>query len=405
MEQFDALRVAVVGGDGVVARFPGVLCVACADEPAALRPLLDIVRTSAGPDPGRAMARKLAAWLAGSIDGPASGLRFGTVGAAGEELALFLFGDVSALVPEAGVTLSGTESAAWLDRLLPRSASSIVLTIDEVPTPPELLAGVSDLRVGVVPGSAAVLLGATEPAEVSPSRRSHVAATDPALERELIATDVPTQLAPAQSTEIPVLREPRRSEPILGVAHTEPVRPPLPVGDPAAVPGRPPPVDSAPDVPQARGHLCSRGHLNAPRSHFCVLCGVQMNARAGVLVLGPRPPLGLLVFDDGATYTVDAEYLVGRMPELDERARSGALRSIVVEDDSGSVSRVHAEVRVNGWDVLVVDVGSRNGTYLAMPGERCWSRLAPGQGKRLVPGARVRLGARTFIFESPSGVR
>ena len=32
-----------------------------------------------------------------------------------------------------------------------------------------------------------------------------------------------------------------------------------------------------------------------------------------------RPPLGLLVFDDGSTYTVDAEYLIGRMPEADPR--------------------------------------------------------------------------------------
>ena len=46
------------------------------------------------------------------------------------------------------------------------------------------------------------------------------------------------------------------------------------------------------------------------------------------LVRGPRPPLGLLVFDDGATYTVDADYLVGRMPDGDERVRSGELRAI-----------------------------------------------------------------------------
>jgi hypothetical protein len=402
VEQFDAQRLAVVGGDGVVARFPGVFCVAQADEPAALRPLLDIIRAAAGPDPGRSMGRKLAAWLAGIIDAPSNGLRFGTVGAAGEELAVFLFGGVTASIPEAGATLSGTESAAWLDRLLPRTASPIVLAIDGIAVPPETSGGVSDLRVGVVPGSAAVLLDAAEPEEVSAPLLAQAAVTGP--HGGLIAADV-TELAPALSTETPVLQQPRRTEPISGVPPTEPARPPLELGAPSAVPGRPPPVDSAPDVPQARGHLCSRGHLNDPRSHFCVLCGIRMNERTGVLVLGPRPPLGLLVFDDGATYTVDAEYLVGRMPDIDERVRTGALRSIVVDDRSGSVSRVHAEVRVNEWDVLVVDTGSRNGTYLAMPGERSWSRLAPGQGKRLVPGARVRLGPRTFIFESPSGVR
>ncbi len=162
---------------------------------------------------------------------------------------------------------------------------------------------------------------------------------------------------------------------------------------------------SGPGPGEARGHLCSRGHLNDPRSHFCVLCGIRMNERTGVLVIGSRPPLGLLVLDDGATYTVDAEYLVGRMPESDERVRSGALRSIVVEDRSGAVSRVHAEVRVDGWDVVLVDSGSRNGTHVAGPGEPAWTTLPAGQSHRLVPGTRVRLGARTFVFESPSGVR
>jgi len=130
-----------------------------------------------------------------------------------------------------------------------------------------------------------------------------------------------------------------------------------------------------------------------------------MNERTGVLVLGLRPPLGLLVFDDGSTYTVDAEYLVGRMPEGDERVVSGSLRPIAIEDKSGAVSRVHIEVRLAGWDVMLVDSGSRNGTFLALPGEEEWTALPPRESRRLVPGTRVRLGGRTFVFESPSGVR
>jgi len=217
------------------------------------------------------------------------------------------------------------------------------------------------------------------------------------------ATGVAGAVAPAN----PVA--PRRAERIFGVAPAEPARPPLalgaPVGAPASVVQDEPTRAAVQEQPQAQGHLCARGHLNDPRSHFCVLCGIRMNERTGVLVIGSRPPLGLLVFDDGSTYTVDAEYLVGRMPEADQRVRSGVLRAIIIEDRSGSVSRVHAEVRVNGWDVMLVDSGSRNGTYLAGPGEPGWTPLPPHQSKRLVPGTRVRLGARTFVFESPSGVR
>jgi FHA domain-containing protein len=119
----------------------------------------------------------------------------------------------------------------------------------------------------------------------------------------------------------------------------------------------------------------------------------------------PRPPVGLLVFDDGATYTVDAEYLMGRMPEADPRVASGAVRSLALEDSSGAVSRVHAQIVVNGWEALLVDVGSRNGTFVSPPGEQGWTQLPAGETHRLVPGTRVRIGGRSFQFEAPSGAR
>ncbi|OLT11229.1 hypothetical protein BJF78_27495 [Pseudonocardia sp. CNS-139] len=177
----------------------------------------------------------------------------------------------------------------------------------------------------------------------------------------------------------------------------EPPRPPLP----AAPEVEPDPLDST----QVNGRRCGRGHLNDPRLGQCAFCGLPVEDGGGQLVAGPRPALGLLVFDDGTTYSVDAEYLVGRMPEGDSRVAGGALRSLAVEDPSGAVSRVHAEVRVSGWDVLLADAGSRNGTFVSGPGEPEWTQLPEGQTHRLVPGTRVRLGGRSFLFESPSGVR
>ena len=228
---------------------------------------------------------------------------------------------------------------------------------------------------------------------------------------------------PPTPEEPPAVRAPRRAERI-DQAPPPPPRAPLTPGRPLSptragkptpphpgTPPRPEPTtdrhDDSPvvDGPRTRGHLCSRGHLNDPRSHFCVLCGIRMNELTGELVFGARPPLGLLVFDDGATFTVDAEYLVGRMPDVDERVRNGSLRSIVIEDRSGAISRVHAEVRVQGWDVLLVDSRSRNGTHIAEPGATAWTPVPVGRSHRLVPGTRVRLGNRTFLFESPSGVR
>jgi hypothetical protein len=446
------VRAVVLPGDGVVARYPGVVCVARCPDAEPLARLLEVCAAVAGPDAGRALARRLAAWLAGA-DAPPDGLQFGTVATAGESVAVFLSGAVDAVV--GGARLSGADAAAWLDRLVPASGGPVRLALsgagDAGP-----LAALHDLREGAVPGAGVELVpaGAAAPADAPPSAPStprrinaqptlvDVEAVDDrdAAPPALVKAAAPTPVPPVPAPPVPVppvpgppvpapagssapdvegtgpvapvapaapLRAPVRAEAILGVAPAEPPRAPLEAGDAAgtgsrSVRGAAP---AGPGPGEARGHLCSRGHLNDPRSHFCVLCGIRMNERTGVLVIGSRPPLGLLVFDDGATYTVDAEYLVGRMPESDERVRSGELRSIVVEDRSGAVSRVHAEVRVDGWDVVLVDSGSRNGTYIAGPGEPAWSTLPAGQSRRLVPGTRVRLGARTFVFESPSGVR
>jgi hypothetical protein len=195
---------------------------------------------------------------------------------------------------------------------------------------------------------------------------------------------------------------PLRAERILGAPPAESPRAPLEAGTPAG--GVETPEDPLDDS-QVRGQMCERGHLNDPRLSLCAFCGAHVEETGGQLVAGPRPALGLIVFEDGTTYTVDAEYLVGRMPEGDPRVAAGALRSLSVEDPSGAVSRVHAEVRVTGWDVLLTDVGSRNGTFVSDQGEQEWTQLPSGQTHRLLPGTRVRLGGRSFLFESPSGAR
>ncbi len=487
-------RAVVLAGDGVVARFPGLVCVARCPDPAPVARLLEVCAAAAGDEPGRVLARRLAAWLAG-VDAPPADLLFGTIAAAGASRAVFLSGEVEARLGD--LHLSGADSAAWLDRLVPAGTGAARLVLPGVADgpPPALL----DLRDGVVAGAGVELVAgeritadpvvqerAAVPAERAPrpapdpSRRpgnalptlvdvEPVSVEDaapagvdapgepdpvptppvgvPAAERAAPDQARPEPAPVAQdrggagpdgdgpdavgpdavgpdavgqdavgpdavgtgpiAAARPSLRAPQRAEAILGVAPAEPARAPLEAGDAVGTGERSvrPAAATGPAAGEARGHLCSRGHLNDPRSHFCVLCGIRMNERTGVLVVGQRPPLGLLVFDDGATYTVDAEYLVGRMPESDERVRSGALRAIVVEDRSGAVSRVHAEIRVDGWDVVLVDSGSRNGTHVAGPGEPAWSPLPARHTHRLVPGTRVRMGARTFVFESPSGVR
>ncbi|CAA9408377.1 MAG: hypothetical protein AVDCRST_MAG66-1891, partial [uncultured Pseudonocardia sp.] len=134
-------RAVVLAGDGVVARFPGLVCVARCPDPEPVARLLEVCAAAAGDEPGRVLARRLAAWLAG-VDGPPADLVFGTIAAAGASRAVFLSGDVEARLGDLG--LSGADSAAWLDRLVPAGTGEARLALPGVADgpPPALL----DLR-------------------------------------------------------------------------------------------------------------------------------------------------------------------------------------------------------------------------------------------------------------------
>jgi FHA domain len=197
----------------------------------------------------------------------------------------------------------------------------------------------------------------------------------------------------------PKLRSPRLSEQIHRSHRHEARRPPLPLAGAKVAAPRPGARDQPSHV-VVKGFRCSRNHLNDPRVSFCSVCGIRMDQRTGILIDGRRPPLGLLVLDIGATFVLDDNYLLGRNPETDEAVVSGRLRPIRLDDDSGTLSRVHAEIRLQGWDVVLIDRGSANGTYVAAANQPGWTRLAPPEAFVLAPGTHVRTGRRMFTFES-----
>jgi pSer/pThr/pTyr-binding forkhead associated (FHA) protein len=120
-----------------------------------------------------------------------------------------------------------------------------------------------------------------------------------------------------------------------------------------------------------------------------------MQQRTQQLERGRRPSLGVMVFDDGSTYALDADYLIGREPET-----APGLRPLRLADEERTLSRKHASVRREGWDVVVLDEGSANGTFVLPSGATEWQRVEPGTQVVLDPGARVALGQRSFLFES-----
>jgi hypothetical protein len=125
---FDRLSAGILAGRGVVARYPGVVCVADAAGAEPVRALVALCAAVAGFEPGRPLARRLAAWLSGP-DAPPSSLRFGTLADAGDRWAVFLSGAVSLHDAGADTTIPGAEAAAWPDRLV-TPGGPLVLLLD-----------------------------------------------------------------------------------------------------------------------------------------------------------------------------------------------------------------------------------------------------------------------------------
>lgn len=135
---------------------------------------------------------------------------------------------------------------------------------------------------------------------------------------------------------------------------------------------------------------CPSGHPNPPGRGSCRSCEALLSPEALVRAVA-RPSLGWLRFDDGDTVPVDEDLVLGRRPPEDGRRRQ------VLTGDR--VSRHHAEIVLRGWEVLLHDPGSRNGTYVVSAGSDEPVRVDGEVPIRLEHGARVYLGTRSFVFE------
>ena len=155
--------------------------------------------------------------------------------------------------------------------------------------------------------------------------------------------------------------------------------------------------------PLIQGVYCKNGHFDDPEALFCAICGISMNQQTLVPRPGERPPLGVLLLDDGSVFQLDSDYVVGREPSLDASVAEGKARPLRISDESGIVSRVHARVHLDGWRVLVTDLGSANGTRVLLPRQPADQPLVPQVPVVLATGSQVDLGGRGFRYESHRG--
>jgi hypothetical protein len=168
----------------------------------------------------------------------------------------------------------------------------------------------------------------------------------------------------------------------------------------APAPPPPPEAPAAATQPLVEGVDCKNGHFNDPALRFCQLCGIAMLQLTHVTRLGPRPPLGILLLDNGMTLRADADYVVGREPERDPDVAAGRARPLRIADSHGGISRRHLRIRLHGWQVQVVDLDSANGTFVQEPGAREAPPVPAGQAVTIRPGSTVIFGRRRLRYES-----
>ncbi|WGY00542.1 FHA domain-containing protein [Nocardioides sp. QY071] len=385
-------------GGGTLARFGPVVLLVGSDDPEVVRPYLEHAEmVAANGGQGRQLIRGFALMLSTSVDQSPG---FAAIAPHTTGLAVFVDGDV--VVNVDGEEISGAQSLAWVERLIPWPVESVSAVLPGAAAP----AAGSSYRLdgGVVPAGGFLVptVGGT-PAEpvlrpatqVRAPEPAPVVQAPPAVEPEppVMAPVAGRPLPPAQPDEHVSFQSVLMSEVDDDIDDFEP----LPIVEDAAQ------VHDDHAHEQVRGVYCKNQHFNDPRVLFCGICGINMVQQTPVLVNGPRPPLGVIVLDDGAVFQLDNPYLLGRDPAPDERIVAGEFRPLPIIDQSNQVSRVHARLELRGWDVVLVDNNSTNGTYVHLPKTPDWVRMPPGSEQVLVQGTRVRIGHRTLAFNTHAG--
>lgn len=150
-------------------------------------------------------------------------------------------------------------------------------------------------------------------------------------------------------------------------------------------------------APEVQAGRCPQGHLSPAHAAVCRVCGVPLPPQNAVWV--PRPILGRLVFSNGDIVTLDRGLVLGRSPSLPAGHNGEQPNLVKLNDPTLEVSSQHLEVRLDHWYVLVLDLGSTNGTLVTLPGQQPL-RLRPGTPQPIEPGTVVNLAdVLTFVFE------
>lgn len=118
--------------------------------------------------------------------------------------------------------------------------------------------------------------------------------------------------------------------------------------------------------PNVMAVFCEAGHPNPVHASSCRECDGTITSRTGRV---EQPVLGVLRVSSGATAVLDADIIIGRLPQGASSTAAQSPRLLAVPSPGKAISKTHCAVRVEGWDIRVEDLGSTNGTFLLRAGE------------------------------------
>ena len=151
------------------------------------------------------------------------------------------------------------------------------------------------------------------------------------------------------------------------------------------------------DPKLVNGVLCPQGHANSPVADRCMICREVLTDRAVRRMA--RPALGRLVLPSGEMVEIDRPVVIGRMPVATELIGGEVPLTVKIDDDV--VTRNHAQILIDEWHVLIVDLDSTNETMVTIPGQTP-RVLVPHDPCVLLAGTVIDLGGfGPVVFEGP----
>ena len=239
------------------------------------------------------------------------------------------------------------------------------------------------------------------------------AAAEASAESTLAPTAVPersdetAQFAPDGSVERPSKPAVRPAEPV-GLIDSVPWLIAAPTAQPdQALSTHPPTVQSVAEAPRPEHTVnrsgtsphpsatplvlagrCPARHLTSANAPVCRVCGQPVTQQTGHEI--QRPALGILRLSTGDVVTLDRGVVFGRAPEIHAGESPDRPNVMRLRSPHNDLSRNHAEIVLDDWNVYLRDLNSTNGTTVTLPGQPP-ARLRPNDLFLLESGALINL--------------